>query len=90
MHVTLLSYRLHHVLICMPVVCRELHERLRSLVGGAITRMAREKACKSQIADLESQLHLLKVRCPTQSHIVVPMRRARCPKTFHFSKSCRA
>ncbi|DBB02647.1 TPA: hypothetical protein ACH3X3_011615 [Trebouxia sp. C0006] len=38
---------------------RELHDRLRSLVGGAITRMAREKACKGQMASLESQLHLL-------------------------------
>ncbi len=41
--------------------CRELHDRLRSLVGGAITRMAREKACKGQMASLESQLHLLQV-----------------------------
>jgi hypothetical protein len=40
-----------------------LHDRLRSLVGGAITRMAREKACKGQIASLESQLHLLQVWC---------------------------
>ncbi|KAL0037696.1 hypothetical protein WJX77_008264 [Trebouxia sp. C0004] len=38
---------------------RELHDRLRSLVGGAITRMAREKACKGHMASLESQLHLL-------------------------------
>ena len=40
---------------------RELHERLRSLVGGAITRMARERVCKGHMAELESQLHLLKV-----------------------------
>ena len=40
---------------------RELHERLRSLVGGAITRMARERVCKVHMAELESQLHLLKV-----------------------------
>lgn len=43
--------------------CRELHERLRSLVGGAISRMAREKACKGHMASLESQLHLLRVKC---------------------------
>ena len=42
-------------------VHRELQERLRSLVGGAITRMAREKAHKAQIADLENQLKVLKV-----------------------------
>ena len=41
--------------------CRELHARLRSLVGGAITRMAQAKASKDQITTLESQLHLLRV-----------------------------
>ena len=40
---------------------RELQERLRSLVGGAITRMARETAHKAQIADLENQIKVLKV-----------------------------
>ena len=40
---------------------RELQERLRSLVGGAITRMTRESACKDHIADLEHQLQLCKV-----------------------------
>ncbi|KAL3138922.1 hypothetical protein ABBQ32_005739 [Trebouxia sp. C0010 RCD-2024] len=39
---------------------RELQERLRSLVGGAISRMTREKASKDHIAGLERQLHLLK------------------------------
>ncbi len=56
--------------------CRELHDRLRSLVGGAITRMAREKACKGQMASLESQLHLLQVwrllhiACTVSNHSV--------------------
>ena len=40
---------------------RELQERLRSLVGGAISRMTREKASKDHIAGLERQLQLLKV-----------------------------
>ena len=30
-------------------------------MGGAITRMTRERACKDHIADLEHQLHLCKV-----------------------------
>ena len=40
---------------------RELQERLRSLVGGAITRMTRERASKDHIADLERQLQACKV-----------------------------
>ena len=40
---------------------RELQERLRSLVGGAITCMTRERACKDHIADLEHQLQRCKV-----------------------------
>ena len=50
-------------ILIQGVVCvhRELQERLRSLVGGAIMRMAREKAHKAQIADLENQLKVLKV-----------------------------
>ena len=54
---------------------RELQERLRSLVGGAIKRMAREKANRGRIVELEGQLQALKVQYfPFETTAFVPER----------------
>ena len=49
------------VYVSACIAYRELQERLRSLVGGALTRMAQEQHYKGRIADLEAQLQAHRV-----------------------------
>lgn len=40
---------------------RELHDRLRALAGGAISRMTQERSLQERISQLEVELQVLKV-----------------------------